>query len=191
MEALAVVVDVVFVQLCGAGDLIVAVDAGRDEGQHCALRSHEGAFQAAEQDGGAVHLTIAHGKAQGRAVGRAAGVVGGEGIVEQDGAVLIVHRFALTAVEAGTKAELAGLVELGVGERAAQVGHLIAHQLEHCGAGFFQRDGIVRTEAAVGVAIHPALLHGDADIGRPCRGAGQVGVRGSPLPPGKRRSPGR
>ena len=32
LEALAVVVDVVFVQLCGAGDLIVAVDAGRDEG---------------------------------------------------------------------------------------------------------------------------------------------------------------
>ena len=69
LEALAVVVDVVFVQLCGAGDLIVAVDAGRDEGQYCALRSHEGTFQAAEQDGGAVHLTIAHGKAQGRAVG--------------------------------------------------------------------------------------------------------------------------
>ena len=26
--------------------------------------------------------------------------------------------------------------------------------------------------------VHPALLHGDADIGRPCRGAGQVGEIG-------------
>ena len=51
----------------------------------------------------------------------------------------------------------------------------VAQQLEDRGAGFFQRDSIVRAEAAVRIAADPALLDRNADVG--CIGGAAAHIR--------------
>ena len=167
------------VQLGRTGDLIVAVDAGRSEGKLGGAVRDEGTLQAAHHDAGGIHLTVGDSEAQRGAVGAATGGVGRQGVVHQDGALFIVQRLALLAVQLVAQPQLAGLVQLRLGEGAAQLGHLIAQQLEDGSDGLFQRHGVVRAEGAVGVAAQPALLHRDADIGGVSGGAGQVLIQGA------------
>ena len=173
------VIHIVLCQLSGRRDFVVAVDAHRGKGQLCGAVRDEGAFQAAQHDAGRIHLTVRDREAQRGAIGTAAGGVGRERIVEQDGALLIIQCLTLLTLQLIAQTQLAGLVQLRLREGAAQVGHLIAQQLEHCRDSLFQRHGVVRAEGAVGVAAHPALLHRDADIGRIRRAAGQVLVQGA------------
>src|SRR5699024_9341249 len=166
VEALAVVVDVVDVQLGGAGHLIVAVDGGGAEGQHLVFPGNEGALEASGQDGGGVHLPVRDGEADGVAVGGAALGGGGQGVVQQHRAVAAGHRLALGAGQAGAQAQLGGLVQLRRRERAGQVGGGVAQQPQGRGAGRLQADRVVGAEGAVGVAGQPVLLDRDADVGR-------------------------
>ena len=184
LQTLTVIIHIVFVQFAGLRHLVVAVHAHRCKGQLSALRRHKGSLQAAEQHRGGVHLTICHGKAQGAAIGSAGGRVGREGIVQQHGAVLIVHGLALCPVQLAAQAQFLSLVQLRRREGTVQICHLVAQQLEHGRAGFFQRDGVVRAEGAVRVAVHPALLHRNADVGCPLRRAGHVLIQGAHSPLG-------
>ena len=177
LQALAVIVHIVLVQLCRGGGLIVAVDAHRRKGQLGALLRHKGTLAALEQHRGGIHLTVGHRKAQRTAVGAAAGGVGAQGVVQQQGALLVGHSLSLRAGQLVPQTDLLRLVQLCLRERAGQVGSLIAQQLQHRCTGFLQRDSIVRAKGAVGVAIHPALLHCNADVGRPLGGAGHIPVQ--------------
>ena len=192
LERFAVIIDVVLAQRGLRDSLIVAVDGGGDKGKLRVGCGHKGSLEAAEQHRRGVHLPVGNGETQRGAIGRAAGRVGGQGIVEQHSAVLIVHGLTLLALELAAQADLLRLVQLGSREGAGQLGHLVAHHLEDGSDGFLQSDGVVRAEAAVGVAVHPALLDGNADIGGVCRCAGQIreegadrALRGGTLPVGR------
>ena len=179
LQAFAVIVHIVLVQLCRSGGLIVAVDAHRCKGQLGALLRHKGTLAALEQHRGGIHLTVGHRKAQRAAVGTAAGGVGAQGVVQQQGALLVGHSLSLRAGQLIPQTDLLRLVQLCLREGAGQVGGLIAQQLQHRCTGFLQRDGVVRAEGAVGVAVHPALLHRNADVGCPLGGAGHIPVQGA------------
>ena len=177
LQAFTVIVHIVLVQLCRSGGLIVAVDAHRRKGQLGALLCHKGALAALEQHRGGIHLTVGHRKAQRAAVGAAAGGVCAQGVVQQQGALLVGHSLSLRAGQLVPQTDLLCLVQLCLREGTSQVGCLIAQQLEHRCAGFLQRDGAVRAEGAIGVAVHPALLHCNADIGCPLGGARHIPVQ--------------
>ena len=177
LQAFTVIVHIVLVQLCRRGGLIVAVDAHRRKGQLGALFCHKGALAALEQHRGGIHLTVGHRKAQRAAVGAAAGGVCAQGVVQQQGALLVGHSLSLRAGQLVPQTDLLCLVQLCLREGTSQVGCLIAQQLEHRCAGFLQRDGAVRAEGAIGVAVHPALLHCNADIGCPLGGARHIPVQ--------------
>ena len=177
LQALAVIVHIVLVQLCRGRDLIVAVDAHRRKGQLGVLLCHKGALAALEQHRGGIHLTVGHRKAQRAAIGAAAGSVGAQGVVQQQGALLVGHGLSLCAGQLVPQTDLLGLVQLCLREGAGQVGSLIAQQLQHRCTGFLQRNGVVRAEGTIGVAVHPALLHRNADVGGPLGGAGHIPVQ--------------
>ena len=179
LQAFAVIVHIVLVQLCRGRGLIVAVNAHRRKGQLGALLCHKGALAALEQHRGGIHLTVGHRKAQRAAVGAAAGGVGAQGVVQQQGALLVGHGLSLRAGQLVPQTDLLRLVQLCLREGAGQVGGLIAQHLQHRSTSFLQRDGVVRAEGAVGVAVHPALLHRNADIGCPFRAAGHIPVQGA------------
>src|SRR5699024_8972408 len=162
LGVLVVVVDVVLVQLGGGGDLLVAVDGGGGEGQLGALSGHKGALQIAHQDGRDIRPAVGDGDAQGVGVELAVGVLDGEGIVEQLGALFHREDLALGAGQVVPQAQLVGFIQLGGGEGSAQGSHIIAQQVEDSGAGLLQGDGGVGAEAAVSVAAHPSLLDCDA-----------------------------
>src|SRR5699024_8451533 len=136
--ALAVIIDIVLVQLKGGCNLIVPVDGHRLERQGSGGPGYKRSFQVAEQNRGGVHLAVVDGKAQSGGVDLAVVGVGRQGIVEQDGAVLQGQGLALAPAQAGTQAQGLGFVQLRRRERAAQGGDVIAQQAERCGAGFFQ-----------------------------------------------------
>ena len=105
-----------------------------------------------------------------------AAVHGGEGVVEEHGTLLEGQSLTLTGIDLIAQAQCAGLAELSCGEGTAQLCHIIAQQAQRHGAGFFQRDGVVRAEAAVGVAGHPAVLDSGADVDRIGRVAVYIAV---------------
>ena len=177
LQALAIIVHVVLVQFCRGRGLIVAVHAQRRKGQLGPLLCHKGALAALEQHRGGIHLTVGHRKAQRTAVGAAAGGVGTQGIIQQQGALLVGHGLSLRTGQLIPQTDLLRLAQLCLREGAGQVGGLITQQLQHRRAGFLQRDGVVRAERAVGVAVHPALLHCNADVGCPLGGAGHIPVQ--------------
>ena len=179
LQALAVIVHVVLVQLCRSRGLIVAVDAHRRKGQLGALFCYKGTLAALEQHRRGIHLTVGHRKAQRAAVSAAAGGVGAQGVVQQQGALLVGHGLSLRAGQLIPQTDLLRLVQLCLREGAGQVGSLIAQQLQHRCAGFLQRNGVVRAEGAVGVTVHPALLHCNADVGCPLGAAGHIPVQGA------------
>ena len=177
LQALAVIVHVVLVQLCRSRGLIVAVDAHRRKGQLGALFCYKGTLAALEQHRRGIHLTVGHRKAQRAAVSAAAGGVGAQGVVQQQGALLVGHGLSLRAGQLIPQTDLLRLVQLCLREGAGHVGGLIAQQLQHRRTGLFQRNGVVRAEGAVGVTVHPALLHRNADVGCPLGAAGHIPVQ--------------
>ena len=174
--ALVIIVDIIGREGRRGGDFVVAVDGRRGERQDGGSICHEGTLDVVQQDRRDVHLAVVHGKAQGGGVDLTAAVHGGEGVVEEHGTLLEGQSLALTGIDLIAQAQCAGLTELSCGEGTAQLCHIIAQQAQRHGAGFFQRDGVVRAEAAVGVAGHPAVLDSGADVDRIGRVAVHIAV---------------
>ena len=162
-----IIVHVIRIQLRRIGLAVVPVDRGWYKGQALAAGGHKGAFETAEQDGRGVQLAVRHREAQRRTIDAALRGRGRQCVVKQHRTVRERHRLALLPAEVRPQAEAAGFVQLRRREAAAEGGHIVAQQLEHGGAGFFQRHAVVRAERAVGVAAQPPLLDGDPDIGCP------------------------
>ena len=92
------------------------------------------------------------------------------------GYLLEGQSLALTGIDLIAQAQRTGLAELSCGEGTASFARIIAQQAQRHGAGFFQCDGVVRAEAAVGVAGHPAVRERQCGCSNRIGRVGPVGI---------------
>ena len=176
---LAVIVDIIGGKLGLGRHLVVAVRSSRSKGQGSALSGHKRPLHPAEQHRAQVNFAVGDGQTQGAGVGSPLTVEGGQGVVQQDCTLFQGYPLAFLCGQTAAQAQGAGFVQLCIRETAPQLGYIIPQQAQGHGAALFQGQPLFRTERAVCITAHPAVLHGSAYIRGIRRAAVQVQIQPS------------